>query len=105
MGIEGAEQSISFYIGDLHFVNWRLFLIICTLPALISAISLLLMPETPAYLLHVSHTNNIVFTVMLEVQPFFLGLQLHCMFTYIEYKCILFTLSICCLPVLNTLTG
>lgn len=53
LGIKGPDQSVSFYIGSLHFVNWRLFLIICTIPALISAVSLLFMPETPAYLLHV----------------------------------------------------
>ena len=53
MGIPGPDQSIDFYIGSLHFVNWRLFLIICTLPALLSAVSLTIMPESPAYLLHV----------------------------------------------------
>ena len=54
MGIQGSDQAVSFYIGSLHFVNWRLFLVICTLPALFSAVSLLFMPESPAYLLHVS---------------------------------------------------
>ena len=58
MGIQGPDQSISFYIGSLHFVNWRLFLIICTLPALLSALSLTIMPESPAYLLHVGCVHN-----------------------------------------------
>lgn len=59
MGIPGPDQSVDFYIGSLHFVNWRLFLIICTLPALLSAVSLTIMPESPAYLLHVGcvHKN------------------------------------------------
>ena len=55
MGTEEHGQGVSFYIGDLHFVNWRLFLIICTIPALLSAIALVFMPETPAYLLHVGY--------------------------------------------------
>lgn len=55
MGIQGPDQSINFYIGSLHFVNWRLYLIICTLPALLSAVSLSIMPESPAYLLHVGY--------------------------------------------------
>lgn len=58
MGIQGPAQSVSFYIGSLHFVNWRLFLIICTFPALFSAVSLSVMPESPAYLLHVGCVHN-----------------------------------------------
>lgn len=58
MGIQGPDQSVNFYIGSLHFVNWRLFLIICTLPALLSAVSLSIMPESPAYLLHVGCMHN-----------------------------------------------
>lgn len=58
MGIQGPDQSVSFYIGSLHFVNWRLFLIICTFPALLSAVSLSIMPESPAYLLHVGCVHN-----------------------------------------------
>ena len=53
MGTEQHGQGVDFYIGDLHFVNWRLFLVICTIPALLSAIALVFLPETPAYLLHV----------------------------------------------------
>lgn len=53
LGTEGPHSEISFYIGSLHFVHWRLFLIICTFPAFVSSISLLFLPESPAYLYHV----------------------------------------------------
>ncbi len=55
LGTEGPHSEISFYIGSLHFVHWRLFLMICTLPAFVSSVSLLFLPESPAYLFQVNH--------------------------------------------------
>ena len=50
MGLPETNTAIDFYIGTLHFVNWRLFLIICSIPAFLSSVSFLFLPESPAFL-------------------------------------------------------
>ena len=50
MGLPETNTAIDFYIGTLHFVNWRLFLIICSIPAFLSSVSILFLPESPAFL-------------------------------------------------------
>ena len=52
----GAGDSISFYLGNLHIVHWRVFLVICTVPSFVSATCLIFMTETPAFLYQVSPT-------------------------------------------------
>ena len=48
-----AEGTVNFYLGSLHIVNWRIFLMICTIPSFVSAVSLIFMPETPTFLYQV----------------------------------------------------
>jgi len=50
MGLPEYNAAIDFYIGTLHFVNWRLFLIICTIPAFLCSVFFAILPETPAFL-------------------------------------------------------
>ncbi|XP_007906531.1 synaptic vesicle glycoprotein 2B [Callorhinchus milii] len=38
---------------SFHFHSWRLFVIVCTLPSILSVIALIFMPESPRYLLEV----------------------------------------------------
>ena len=53
-GILGLMHPIDSYIGSLHFVNWRLFLVLCTIPAFLFVSVSLFLPNSPAYLFHVS---------------------------------------------------
>ena len=52
----GAGDSINFYLGSLHIVHWRIFLVICTVPSFVSATCLIFLTETPAFLYQVSYT-------------------------------------------------
>ncbi len=58
LGIPQTESAISFYIGSLHIVNWRVFLMICTVPSFVSAASFLILPESPGFLYHVRYSGT-----------------------------------------------
>ena len=62
LGSHEAQGSVSFYIGSLHFVTWRLFIILCTIPSFLSAASLVFLPESPGFLFHVrlGHYSSLV---------------------------------------------
>ena len=49
----GAGDSISFFLGNLHIVHWRVFLVMCTIPSFVSAVALTFLTETPAFLYQV----------------------------------------------------
>ena len=46
---------IEFRLFGLDFHNWRVFAMLCTIPSLSSALFLFLLPESPSFLLLVSH--------------------------------------------------
>ncbi len=54
LGLPETESAISVYLGSLHIVNWRVFLMICTVPSFVSSFSFMFLPETPGFLHHVS---------------------------------------------------
>jgi VNT family MFS transporter (synaptic vesicle glycoprotein 2) len=39
---------------NYHFHSWRVFVIVCALPATVSMVALKFMPESPRFLLEVS---------------------------------------------------
>ncbi|XP_048376848.2 synaptic vesicle glycoprotein 2C isoform X4 [Stegostoma tigrinum] len=46
------RTSLSFQLGSLHFQSWRLFVILCSIPSLSSALIFAVgMPESPKYLI------------------------------------------------------
>ncbi len=47
-------RDIEFQIGSLQISSWRIFLMLCTIPCLSSAIVLICLPESPGFLFSVS---------------------------------------------------
>ena len=55
--------DMQFDIGQSTFMSWRVFLLICALPLVVSMFGLLIMPESPRYLLQV---YNIIIVVVVS---------------------------------------
>lgn len=49
-------------IGDIFFGSWRIFVALCSIPSITSAIFIFLMPESPKYLQKVNNLSYV--TVM-----------------------------------------
>ena len=47
-------KDFGFRMGSLEVSSWRVFLVLCTVPCLSSAVVLLCLPESPGYLFSVS---------------------------------------------------
>ncbi|OBS59134.1 hypothetical protein A6R68_09741, partial [Neotoma lepida] len=43
---------------NYHFHSWRVFVIVCALPCTVSMVALKFMPESPRFLLEVSHIKT-----------------------------------------------
>lgn len=47
-------KDYEFMLGNMEISSWRIFLMLCVIPSVSSAIILLFMPESPGYLFNVS---------------------------------------------------
>ncbi|XP_048473215.1 synaptic vesicle glycoprotein 2C isoform X2 [Rhincodon typus] len=55
------RTSLSFQLGSLHFQSWRLFVMLCSIPSLSSALIYAVgMPESPKYLMQAGREVNAV---------------------------------------------
>ena len=53
------HTELSFDITDTYtFGSWRLFLVLCTTPILLALLGLMVMPESPRFLLQVRQANG-----------------------------------------------
>lgn len=53
------RTSIHFSLGSLNFQSWRLFVMLCSVPSLTSALIFrLLMPESPKFLMEVCKSQT-----------------------------------------------
>ena len=64
---DDAVTSSKLHIGSLHVSDWRLFLLLCSIPGFLSAILILFIPETPAYLYHVSQALKTIIIIIVLV--------------------------------------
>lgn len=51
-------RDMRFKLGSMEINSWRIFLMLCVIPSVSSAIILIFMPESPGYLFNVSNTHT-----------------------------------------------
>ncbi|GIZ00884.1 synaptic vesicle glycoprotein 2B [Caerostris extrusa] len=49
----------------LHFARWRKFLLICSIPAILSAIGVSFLPESPRFLLEMGRNSEAIYVYKL----------------------------------------
>lgn len=47
------RTGLYFSLGSLYFQSWRIFVALCSIPSLTSAVIFIFMPESPKFLLEV----------------------------------------------------
>lgn len=59
MGSNSDVSQMSLPLGSLHFVPWRLFLVLCSCFVVLMMVPLFCAPESPLFLLHKGHNKKL----------------------------------------------